>query len=494
MIKSRRIPFLSMRRVCRGRFINQVVLFATLSSFCLVRLVYDASAIDVGSFTGPFSVTVGWPTRGEESEENQDDFAADDEDSYHDNGTAGPIQKKATEQTISTKTQTKDFLSLCKSAMGVETILEIQTFEYYDYTKELSPRTLLDDWDNDDDITIFSQDETPLSLFSVRGLAASRDIAVGEVVIEIPLLSLLSVPTTIDRDPLLSNIMGPTARKKHGWVTTSMGSDGLPMDTIQDPEAPFVYELALLAVALLYHKNLRENSPLNHYISVLEATPVDTMPFLWSRDKMQRSPLFFHDGIRSVASGIRRDIRDMYKSVVRVLLNEHPDVFTTEMVSFTEFEWAFAIVNSRHWQLQIDDLDADYLSAPHKHTKSQVSVEDQLPPAETPTDSWVREHEEFDEGIHSNEEELGQHGKGQYFLPSKLKVATKKHFFLAPVADLLNFGPPCTRGHYNTETKTFQIISTCPFRKGQEVTFWYSDECDHIMIGKYGFTHPVSNL
>ncbi|GAX10019.1 hypothetical protein FisN_25Lh133 [Fistulifera solaris] len=371
--------------------------------------------------------------------------------------------------------------------MGVETILEIQTFDYYDYTRELASRNLLNDWDNDDDITILFEDEVTFPLLSVRGLAASRDISVGEVVIEIPFLSLLSIPTTIDRDPMLSEIMGPSAREKHGWAISSAGSGAQLME---DPEIFSLHELALLAVALLYHKSLGNGSPLEKYVEVLKATPLDSLPFLWSRDKMQHSSLFLHEEIRSVASGLRRDIRDMYKSVVSVLIKEHSEVFTKELLSFSEFEWAFAIVNSRHWQLQIDDLRPEHANTHHKPVRSHAFIEDQSPPAEMPTDAWVLEHEEIDEDDSLDDIPIDLE-ENEYHASKAFKAASTKHSFLAPVADLLNFGPPCTRGHYNAETKTFQIISTCPFRKGQEVTFWYSDKCDHVMIGMYGFTHPM---
>jgi hypothetical protein len=116
----------------------------------------------------------------------------------------------------------------------------------------------------------------------------------------------------------------------------------------------------------------------------------------------------------------------------------------------------------------------------HKQQQQQqVTVEDQLPPADMPTETWVQEHEETDDETADDKDDTA------------LLQQPLEHSFLAPVADLLNFGPPCTRGRYNSETQMFEIIASCSFRKGQEVTFWYSDECDHVMVGIYGFTHPM---
>ena len=52
---------------------------------------------------------------------------------------------------------------------------------------------------------------------AVRGLAASHDIPAGQVVIRIPYQALLTVSNLIDRDPVLSRVIGKKARRQYGW-------------------------------------------------------------------------------------------------------------------------------------------------------------------------------------------------------------------------------------------------------------------------------------
>merc|ERR1712176_1252265 len=57
----------------------------------------------------------------------------------------------------------------------------------------------------------------------------------------------------------------------------------------------------------------------------LEANQLkDTIPHLWSSRKLRKSAT---QSVRRVAKGIRRDVVDLYESIVVVLIEEHPDVF-----------------------------------------------------------------------------------------------------------------------------------------------------------------------
>lgn len=367
------------------------------------------------------------------------------------------------------------FLEWCRHVLGVETKLEIQTFEYYNFMQEYLETD--DDLDDDEfcdfpgqqpDNAVKSVEDLPM--MPIRGLAAAQDIKVGDVVISIPFNAMISVPTTIDHDPVLSRVLGPQARAVHGWDDA-------------------YFEIPLLTVALLYHLNLKDSSPLHHYLELLveSGDMVETMPFLWTKQKLRQEA---KDGVRKIAKYIQRDLREMYQSVVVVLVEEHGHLFGKPdtgdwMYSFSMFQWGFAMVNSRHWHLPIPDLDVVGVdvekSLARKEKANEVpepalpmpTLNEQVPPAEQPTDEWVRGQEEAE----------------QHEIPQADVVHS--HSFLVPVADLINFGPPCTRGAYNAESQAFEIIATCPFRKGQEVTYWYSDDCDDVIIANYGFTHPM---
>jgi len=268
-----------------------------------------------------------------------------------------------------------------------------------------------------------------------------------------------------------------------------------------------------------------------------------TIPFLWNRTKLRQDAT---EGVQRIAMGIKRDVREMYDTVIQVLIHQHPEVFGKDVAiheenrewiySYSMFQWAFAMVNSRHWHLPIQDLDpTSVMAASHggssktpknrqgtnikkpvppspsssnskrvHHVISPTSSS-QLPPAEQPTDEFVSEQNEelLAEEEASSDDDIGPQRKkdrkeeGESTAnddtgdQQRREKAVASHSFLAPLADLLNFGPPCTRGMYNTDNHTFDIIATCSYQKGQEVTFWYSDDCADVIIANYGFTHPM---
>ena len=387
-----------------------------------------------------------------------------------------------------------EFMEWCRTELGIDTVLEIQWFEYdhwYDYAaanhnweddiRETTESSSSSTGGDDDSDSAAAADSAASQKISIRGLAAGRDILEGETVIRIPVRALHAVATTIDRDPVLSRIL-------RDWKPTTTSSG--------EAEDPQFYELPLLAVALLHHRRLGAASPIAPYVRLLMRTPVsEQLPFLWSAARIRRRG---SEGVRQVARGIRDEVRGMYEGVVQGWIAEHPDLLGPDaavdehgvwMFSYEMFQWAFAIVNSRHWQLPIDDLATTTWNtattaagtATTPHAAASVLEDQQVPPASVPTESWVLEHGDVDD-------DFAGRAPGER---QRNTAATSPHSFLAPVADLLNFGPPCTRVQYDAKQHAFEVIATCSFHKGEEVTFWYSNECDDVMMGVYGFSHPL---
>jgi hypothetical protein len=346
----------------------------------------------------------------------------------------------------------EEFMTWCTQVLGIQTSLEIRDFEYHDFM-----RIRMQYYDDDDecDQEHVPQQEYEDSVITVRGLSATSDIQIGDVVISIPFHALLTIPTTIDHDPVLSAILGPAARAKYGW---------------QDS----YFETPLLTICILYHKHLDMQSPLHHYIQLLQSnSPQDDMPLLWSTKKLRREAT---SGVRRIVRAIQSDVKEMYDTVMVPLKQEHPTIFDKEDYSIEQFQWAFAMVNSRHWYLPIPDLNPQHVNS---EETEYGGYHEQVLPASQPTEEWVREQgeQESDDGV-SQQDIRGVNSRDS-------------HSFMAPVGDMLNFGPPCTRGSYNEDKKTFELIATCPFLAGQEVTFWYADDCEDVIIANYGFTHPM---
>ena len=451
-----------------------------------------------------------------------------------------------------------DFLIWCQATLGIQTLLNIQDFEYIDHLEEwkYQHRSVYDDdgyrtrtrtrtrnrsksmytsnnkrvntnqdqdlhYDHDHDQEPDQEQEQeqyePLKTKIIRGLAATRNIHSGEILMSVPYHALITLHTTIDHDPVLSQILGPAARAKNGWMvthrTTTNGKfTGNGQGTGNGNGATSYYEIALLIVALLYHASLGRLSPLWFYVETLMEAPVDSMPYLWTEERMSEEfSGDYQEEVKKIARGIKRDIGEMYNDVMGVLIEEHGEIFEPPpqdanentsagigengwMFSYDRFEWAFAMVNSRHWHLPLQDLDEALLQLRQIREDPDPAGEHSIAsaadamnmPANQPTDTYVSLHDEA----------LKREDMEDNFAPAPTPIAVDidvvtKHSFMAPLADFFNFGPPCARGQYNTVKKAFEVVATCPFQKGQEVTFWYSDDCDDVIIANYGFTHPM---
>lgn len=449
-----------------------------------------------------------------------------------------------------------DFLWWCQHVMGIKMPhVEIRTFDYPDYLSERAAwdayhaglatvRAVQSVLGNDDSSTssrtgITPPDTDAIPTVPIRGLAATQPISSGETIISIPLNAMISVQTTIDHDPVLSTVLGPAQRSEYGW-------DGI--------NAPF-YEVPLLIVAVLYHAHvLGDQSPLSKYIDSMRDAPLENMPFLLDHAQLRLQGL--SDGVRKVIDEVQDDMRDMYATVMGALVKDFPDVFGPPKseqgdviddwaFSFDRFSWAFAVVNSRHWNVPVLDLDdageavmrpvssalststTSVMSAPAITPNDGQNSEDtegegmdlpphegasqhlssigvdgiETPPAAQPTDAFVEQQvtgtgavensRESNERSESSEDVVkglvsseGPEGRG-------VETNPRTHSFLAPLADLLNFGPPCTRGSYDALTHTFNVVATCSFQPGQEITFYYSGDCEDVIYANYGFVHPM---
>ena len=280
------------------------------------------------------------------------------------------------------------YMHWCEKVLGIQSVVEIREFEYVDHLKlhwdenareEYDPRGF--DWlrqylgSVEDD---GSRDTMPPTKL-VRGLAAKYDVQPGDIVISIPLYSLLSVPTTIDHDPVLSRILGPDARRTYGWADTSE------------------YELQLLVLAVLYHRSLGNDSPLSHYVDILLGTPTDSFPFLWSDRELNEK--VSDEGVKKMARSIRLDLYEMYDEIIGTLVKAKPEWFAPPSgyrskqqaegnesdwaYSYENFQWAFAMVISRHHYLPIHDFDDSNEDTP-KPTKQTL-----VKSAESPTKKQI---------------------------------------------------------------------------------------------------------
>ncbi len=539
------------------------------SSWSYLLVVLAAASIASSSSTN------SWAVRGQPDAENDSNSANVRGGRGGGEGRGGRafVRQHPQRETTNNNKEHENFLTWCRDSLGIDTsLVEIDQFEYPDYIKAMEDRIDIfcedcndsieedEDYEYDNDNTndnaqagetlgatqrtktkYLDEDVRSLSVLeeyppvSVRGLKAARDIREGEVVLSIPHSALWTVHNAIDASGDLNLIesMGPQARLANNW------------------ESPGMDEIPLLAVTLLYHMNKKDdanddennnNSNMHApYLQILQTSNLeDSIPHLWNSRKLRKAAT---PSVLRVAQGIRKDVVDLYESIVQVVIQSHPDVFGNHngdddddsewMFSLEKFHWAFALVNSRHWHLEIPDdpfvadLEEENVA---KEPASDPEVEEHLkpsqeptdasnipmddhesysdqegPPAATPTDEWVviqdeklREEEEREmmladgsEQKNSNSDSVENQTTDESAADEYYDYWPSGNSFLAPLADLLNFGPPCTRGTYNPQTMAFEIVATCEFRKGQEITFWYTNACEDVFVANYGFTMPM---
>ena len=185
------------------------------------------------------------------------------------------------------------------------------------------------------------------------------------------------------------------------------------------------------------------------------------MPYLWSDERLKREFGDSHE-VKKLVRVIKGDIREMYDDIMEVLIEDHADIFAPAMgdggevdvdgngdgdedsegwmFSFERFEWAFAMVNSRHWHLPLQDLDDALMQlkrikedpdpAEERLAASSVDAVDatNTMPANQPTDEYVSQHDEAIKREHIEE----------YVVPtaeplSESISAVSKHSFMAPL-------------------------------------------------------------
>lgn len=289
----------------------------------------------------------------------------------------------------------------------------------------------------------------------VRGAAASKALRKGDVVVSVPLEALVTA-RTVEKDDVLREAIGRKAAREMGWKD----------------------EKQIITMYLLYHKGLGESSPIKPFIDYFFAADTSAFPTLWSPEEVAVLYADEHPEFHRLLASVLSSIDSRYEAVVPHLAERHPTLFGRDVVGpdgewpygFEKWRVAYVLVLSRYWTLELIDADPTAEEA----VESNVCVDGEEDCEFRPP---ISEDSVFDED-----------GDDEYMNFERAPQA-HEHDFVAPFADLLNFGIPCTLAEYNEADRRFEIYATCPFEKGDEVTFYYTNECrDHFII-LYGFTH-----
>ncbi|ORY76590.1 hypothetical protein BCR37DRAFT_389315 [Protomyces lactucae-debilis] len=163
-----------------------------------------------------------------------------------------------------------------------------------------------------------------------RGLAATRTISPGETLLSIPFRHLINLKT----------------------IAKSLGTDW------KHSTCP---AHAAIAVHILHHRRLHENSSLKHYIhSLPRAEDLQGIPLTWETQECEYLPVSTQTKLAQ-----QRLLLSNHYSLAQVLISNTP-VYADLNLTFELFRWAWLIVNSRSIYQQLSTqstIDDNYTCA-----------------------------------------------------------------------------------------------------------------------------------
>ena len=301
-------------------------------------------------------------------------------------------------------------------------------------------------------------------------------------------------------------------------------------------------EKQVLALYMLYHKTLDSRSDIKAYVDLYFSADLSTTLTTMDEETLDdKYPRERYGRLRRLVDEVNYDIERKYKHLVPRLAELYPEVFGRgikkkkdkdkdkdkddnnkdggEQSEAAQEEWAYSyeqyreayvILLSRYWSLELKDADEDQ----DQDTTSSRRVElerddddDERRDCETQQDgskscAEATDGDESDAAAaaavsSSSSDDAASSSSAVSAITSSAPSSSSSssssspvshyHDFLAPFADLLNFGPPSTYATYDALSRRFEIRATRAHEEGEEVTFYYTSECEEHFLVFYGF-------
>lgn len=268
------------------------------------------------------------------------------------------------------------------------------------------------------------------------GVRASKDMKPNDVVVKIPFNSLMTWHT-VESDPVLKEAMGEKSKAYTDTLARFMNGDKIDAD------------FYLLPVVLLYHMSLGEKSKYHKYLTYIADTDVSNFPvFLNSSTLSRLYPPSDFPNIEHQATSDNIFFTNFHNIILQPLAKSFPSTFSptitvrgNPILSLQNYAWAYAMISSRVWG---------------GDTFESTSVRSVVP----------------------------------YLHDSHLHM-------MSPVAELMNFGSTggcidCegvydNPGEPDPKRMSFVCKAECEVKEGEEVLFWYNDDCRQDFARTYGF-------